>query len=179
MASGWYSDQNYPKVQCLQSEHVSKSQECWFFRNKSPAGSFETSRICSESEQENMSFQGSSQGYFFKKLTSTKYMHVPDDIEKCSFSRLVFTDQNNFLLKIKRVRMGHRNLFYKTDWEIWDGNRHLWRKSNILEGGTWEFRIQVQIWTFEGCFQVEMMFENSLEVPALIPAQFQYKMLLS
>ena len=43
-------------------------------------------------------------------------------------------------------------------------------------GGTLQKnRVEIQNWTCEGSFEVEMMFEHILEVPALIPVQFPYK----
>ena len=41
-----------------------------------------------------------------------------------------------------------------------------------------KFRIEVQNWTFEGCFGVKMISKNILEVQDLIPAQFPYKIIL-
>ena len=39
------------------------------------------------------------------------------------------------------------------------------------------FSFEVQNLTFDGCVEVKMMFENILEVPALIPDQFPYRFL--
>ena len=71
--------------------------------------------------------------------------------------------------------MVNRNLFYNRDLENCDRKRELWRKTEILRrwGGP-KFRIEVQNWTFEGCFETKMIFKNIPEVPALIPAQFPY-----
>ena len=65
--------------------------------------------------------------------------------------------------------MVHGSLFYSTDVEIQDGKRELWRKSKILEGSrSSKFKIEVQNWTFEGCFEVKMIFENIGEQTILI-----------
>ena len=48
-----------------------------------------------------------------------------------------------------------------------------------LEGWeNWRFGFEVQNWTFEGCFEVEMTFKHILGVSATIPAQFAYKIIL-
>ena len=49
-------------------------------------------------------------------------------------SLLLFTVRNHFLLKIKMVRMVHRNLFYNTDLKILEETRELLGKHNISEG---------------------------------------------
>ena len=38
--------------------------------------------------------------------------------------------------------------------------------------GKSKFKIEVQHWTFASCFEVKMIFRNTLKVPALIPALF-------
>ena len=51
-------------------------------------------------------------------------------------------------------------------------------KTEILEGSkNSKFRIGIPNLTFEGCFEVKMIFKNILEVPAVIPAQFPYKII--
>ena len=67
-----------------------------------------------------------------------------------------------FFPKIKMVRMVHRNLFYNKDFNIYDRKKELWRKTDL----------GLQNLTFEGCFEMEMILKNILEVPATIPAQF-------
>ena len=82
-------------------------------------------------------------------------------------------------MKIKTVRMVHRNLFYNMDLKIQDLKRELWGEIEDLEG--WEnlkFSFEVQNLTFEGCFEVKMTFKNILGVSATIPAQFSYKIIL-
>ena len=79
----------------------------------------------------------------------------------------------------KIVRMAHRNLFYDTDLKVCDQKRKLWRKTKILRRwGNLKFRIGVQNWTFEGCFEVKMILKNILKVPTVILAQFPSKIIV-
>ena len=78
----------------------------------------------------------------------------------------------NGLSKIKMVRMVHNNLFYNKDLTFLKYKNNYGGKEN-MEG--WEgqnFRIEIQNLTFDGCFEVNMIFKNILEVPALTPYQF-------
>ena len=51
----------------------------------------------------------------------------------------------------------------------------LWRKTENLEGwDNWKMRFEVQKLTFEGCFEVKMMFKIILGVPAFILGQFPF-----
>ena len=63
--------------------------------------------------------------------------------------------------------------------EICDEKSELWMKSKNMEGSeTLKFSFEVQNRTFESCLQVKTIFNNSLEVPARIPARFPYKIIL-
>ena len=74
--------------------------------------------------------------------------------------------------------MVQRNLFYNTDMKICDPKMELWRKTEILmRWGGPKFRIEVQNRTFEGCFETKMILKSILEVPALLPTQFPYKVM--
>ena len=49
------------------------------------------------------------------------------------------------------------------------------RKTDILEGSTnGKFSFEVQSLAFEGRFETKLIFKNSLELLATIPAQFPY-----
>ena len=92
----------------------------------------------------------------------------------CFFGN-VFPYSSVFLPKTKMVRVVHRNLLYNTKLKKCDPKMESCRETEILR--RWEslnFRIEVQNWTFEGCFETKMILKHILEVPALIPAQFPY-----
>ena len=76
----------------------------------------------SESENENISFQGTSNKGPFQKLPpQNKFIFLNRskiDFFQKNDSLLICTDQNHFLLQIKIVRMVHRNLFYNRDLKI-------------------------------------------------------------
>ena len=54
----------------------------------------------------------------------------------------------------------------------------LWKKTEILKvPESSKFRIEVPTWTFEGCFEVEIIFKSILGAPALIPPYSIYKLI--
>ena len=58
---------------------------------------------------------------------------------------------------------------------------HFWTSKLIFQFSNsinWKFRIEVQNFTFEGCFQTKMTFRNILEYSQGIPASFSIRCIL-
>ena len=64
-------------------------------------------------------------GELFRKLTSTKSIHVYDNLKKSLFPNNMiflkdFADPGENIPKIKMVRMVHMNIFYRMDFKNYD-----------------------------------------------------------
>ena len=129
-------------------------------------------RYFSKTQQKKTAEAPQKQGSF-SELTSTKLIHFHRNLKNgfspISFFGNVLPYPGESSLKIKMVRMVHRNLFYNTELKISDPKSELWRKTEILRG--WEnskFSCEVQYWTLEGVFKDRMIFKYILEYSQVI-----------